>query len=586
MRGNDKPYHVVSGYPLPLGFNGKLAWVYRWFSGRPLNGHRYTDATGFRHGTTSLDVSGHATTYQLLPGYLRFLYARLPLMAIGPAVIVGYVWPWVGVTLAILTVIVATLATWRWHKRRAYRRDVIEPVAAGVSAVIRVKRVKGLGHRTVTIPRDIRDNPDSKITVKLPVEFIGNDADKLALVKIIAAKLNVDELTPSWSLHGATPFLTLAMPPKPPELVTWLEAIGDADGMSELSLMLGYGPRKKIETFDLNLDSPHALINGGSGSGKSVLLAWLAAQLLRRGYGVIVLDAKFVSHTWLRRIPGVYYASEGQELHEGLCWLGEELLRRARFVSSAPDMEAAAATLTPIMAILEEINGAYGRLKTYWKSIKGPNDPALSPALTALQDLANMGRELRCHVFLAGQSITAKTTGGPEGRESFGARMLARATANAWRMLAPQIKPAPVKRDKPGRWRIVIGDTVREYQVPLIDLKSEGHARALIDWSTGGRPVPDVAAMVAEWVAGGGGGGGEYEYVPSSEPPTPAGISLRAYADEVGLELATLTRWRERRSDFPSWVAVGARNTHLYDRDHLRQYVATRLREPAAADAD
>jgi hypothetical protein len=60
--------------------------------------------------------------------------------------------------------------------------------------------------------------------------------------------------------------------------------------------------------------------------------------------------------------------------------------------------------------------------------------------------------------------------------------------------------------------------------------------------------------------------------------------SLRQYADEAGLDLKTLTRWRERRNDFPSWVGVGARGVQLFDRDHLKDYVRTRLREPVGAD--
>jgi hypothetical protein len=69
-----------------------------------------------------------------------------------------------------------------------------------------------------------------------------------------------------------------------------------------------------------------------------------------------------------------------------------------------------------------------------------------------------------------------------------------------------------------------------------------------------------------------------------SEPVTPDGISLRQYADEAGLELATLTRWRERRSDFPVEVSLGANRTKLYDRDHLRDYVRSRLREPVSLE--
>jgi hypothetical protein len=31
-------------------------------------------------------------------------------------------------------------------------------------------------------------------------------------------------------------------------------------------------------------------------------------------------------------------------------------------------------------------------------------------------------------------------------------------------------------------------------------------------------------------------------------------------------------------------VAIGARGVHLYERDHLRDYVRERLREPVTAD--
>jgi hypothetical protein len=586
MRGNLAPYSTEGHYPLPLGFNGRWAYLWRWFSGRPMNGHRYTDATGFRYGTMALDVSGHATTFQLLPGYKRFLYARLPVMAL-PWLVLAWLMNPAATYLALGGL--ATLAAWevdKWRRVRRFRKDVIEPVSAGAAAVLKTKRAAGQGHTWVTVPPDFRDNPDAKVSVRLPLDFIGYEAERAALVATVSAKLNMDELTPAWSLHGAVPTVTFSVPPAPPKLVTFAEATADAEAMDEGSIMVGYGPRRKVEVFSLLLESPHAILNGGSGAGKSVLLAFMVAQFMRRGSGVLVLDAKFVSHMWLRRVPGVHYASEAEDMHLALCWLDEELLRRARFVSTAKDLKAAMASLVPLVVIMEEMTAARGRLDRYWKGIKGQGDPALSPALAALANVANMGRELRVHAFLAGQSLTAKTTGGPEGRESYGARMLARATSNAWRMLAPQIKPAPVKRGKPGAWHIVVGDVLRAFQVPFVDLKDETNPNAtaeLIEWATGGLPVPDVSAMIDGWEPEGWGGGGEAE-TPSSEPPTPAGISLRQYADEAGLDLKTLTRWRERRNDFPTWVALGARGVQLFERDHLKAYVAARLREPVGAD--
>lgn len=578
------PYHAES-YPLPLGFNGRLAGTYRWFSGRPLNGHRYTDSDGFHYGTMATDLSGRATAYQLLPGYKRFLYARFPIMVAPAAAVAFAVEPGQAsmATLGLATLAARELDTWR--RTRRFRREVIEPVAAGVAAIVKRKSPKGQGHTWVYVPPDFRDNEAARIKINLPPEWIGDEGDKARMVKLVASRLNLEELSPSWSWTNGNHTVEFSLPAKPPKIVTFEQGVDAMEGTTPDELVMGLGTRGKREVFSLALDSPHLLIAGGSGAGKSELLAYLVAQFMRRGYGVAVLDAKYTSHMWLRRVPGVLYASEPAELHEALIWLDSELTRRARFVSKGGDPD----TLVPLVAILEEMNSASNKLRGHWSSIKGTGDPQMSPALTALANVASMGREMRVHILMAGQSLTAKAVGGPEGRENFAGRTFARATAAQWKMLAPQIKPAPTKRQPPGHWHLVVGETVMAFQVPFMDLKEKKTAGAvarLIEWATSGKPIPDVVAMMASWDREelGGGGGGQDDYSPSSEPPTPAGISLRLYAEEAGLELTRLNRWRERRSDFPSFVAIGARGVHLYDRDHLRAYVRDRLREPVTAD--
>lgn len=581
MRGKIAPYRAISSYPLPLGFNGRWAVVYRWFSGRPMNGHRYTNATGFRYGTAALDPSRRASSYHLLPGALRFAYFRAPIMLVAPYVLSWLIWPLATYLTTIALGVVAVWRVQRWLARRTHRRHVIEPVAAVASAVLKEARVRGRGHAWVSVPEGFRDTPEAKVSIRLPDGWVAADGDRTALVKAVATRLAVDELVATWQLAGAKPSVQLAMPPAPPPFISLAMAMEDADKVEDTEVMVGYGPRGRVEVFSLAQESPHGLINGGSGAGKSVLLAFLVSQFMRRGYGVLVLDAKFVSHMWLRRVPGVHYASEAEEMHEALVWLDGELLRRARLVSSSADVDAAARRLVPLVAVLEEMNGATSRLRAYWKSIKGPDDPALSPALAALANIANMGRELRVHILMAGQSITARSTGGPEGRESFGGRFLARATGNAWRMLAPQIKPAPVKRRAPGRWHLVVGDLLKDFQVPFVDLKNERSVDAvaeLIEWATGGRPVPDVAAMIAGW--------GEEEVAevetPSSETSSPDVISLSGYAQEARVDLAWLRRQVERRPEAPAPAGRGERGAGLYDRAALDQFVTDRLKTAAA----
>lgn len=579
-----RPYHAEH-YALPFGFNGPLAAPYRWLSGRPMNGHRYSDATGFHYGTMATDVSGKTSSYHLLPGYKRFLYSRLPIM-VAPAAAVAFMVEPGQASMAGLGV--ATLAARevdKWRRVRRFRRTVIEPVAAGLAAITGQAMAKGQGHNVVHVPEDFRDNEDAKITVQLPSSWLATPGDKARMVDMVASRLNLTELSPSWSWTNGRHTVQFSVPSKPPPRVTFQQGLDVLDIVQDTELAMGLGTRGRPEVFSLVLESPHMLIAGGSGAGKSVFLAYLAGQFMRRGYGVVVLDSKFLSHMWLRRVPGVLYASEPEELHNALLWLEDEMFRRAR-ARALGDMTA----FEPLVVIMEEMAGATNRLRQYWGSIKITGDPQQSPAITAMTNLSSMGRELLMHVLMAGQSLTAKTVGGPENRENFAGRALARATAAQWRMLAPQIKPAPTKREKPGRWHLVVGDTLREFQAPFIDLKDEedpGATAALIEWATSGKERPDVPTLLATWLAeGGGGGGGQDVETPSSEPPTPAGISLRAFAEEQGLELSQLTRWRERRSDFPSWVGIGGRNTHLFDRDHLKDYVRTRLREPVGVDGE
>lgn len=478
-------------------------------------------------------------------------------------------WPlltWLSAVMAM-----ATLRSWRYVATWTFRRQVLAPTMSVLDPVVRKLSPSGQGITKLTIPRDFRDNADREIVVHLPMDWTPGKDDKARLGALLAERLSVDTLSAAWTLSGRKPRAVFGQPPKPPDKVTFADMVAAANVAKPDAVVMGQGTRGQVATFDLAIESPHMLMGAGSGAGKSELLAWMVGQFMRRGYGVLVLDAKFTSHMWLRCIPGVSYSAESEELHDGLLWLDGELLRRARFVSSGGDP----ASSIPLVVVAEEMNGATNRLRTYWKDELGGK--GMSPALTALANLSAMGRELRIHILMAGQSMTAKAAGGPESRESFGARALARATTNQWKMLAPQIKPAPVKRMAPGRWHLVVGDTLKEFQAPFVDIKGE-QAR-LIEWATGLAPVVDVPSMMSDDVTV------RNPRTPTSEAASSSpGISLRRYANERGVDFLSLMNWRVRRSDFPVEVGQGANNTKLYDQDHLNAFVAARLREPASPE--
>lgn len=84
---------------------------------------------------------------------------------------------------------------------------------------------------------------------------------------------------------------------------------------------------------------------------------------------------------------------------------------------------------------------AMKQLARYWERTRESGDPKVSPAIDALNEVLHMGRQVRMHVLLVAQSATARALGGPEVREQFATRILARYSMNAWRMLAPRSTP-------------------------------------------------------------------------------------------------------------------------------------------------
>jgi hypothetical protein len=104
------------------------------------------------------------------------------------------------------------------------------------------------------------------------------------------------------------------------------------------------------------------------------------------------------------------------------------------------------------------------RTARYRHEIREPGEPKTSPVIDALNENLFMGLQVRRQGLLVAHSATARAFGGPEVREQFATRVLARYSMNAWRMLAPEIRPAPKSTKHPGCAQVVIGGTARETQ--------------------------------------------------------------------------------------------------------------------------
>lgn len=210
----------------------------------------------------------------------------------------------------------------------------------------------------------------------------------------------------------------------------------------------------------LSLDSPHIACSAGSGAGKSVLAMLIAVQVLLKGGRVLIIDMKG-SHRWALGLPGVTYCMEPADMHPALIGVANLADRRNKEAIIHPeDWDPG----QRVFVIFEEMNATVGLLKSYWQKNREKGDPKFSPAIDAFRFLTYTGRSAKVNLFGVAQMLTANTTGGPESRESFGVRCLARYTTNAWKMLVPECA-MPRKSKVLGRWQVAIAGEATETQV-------------------------------------------------------------------------------------------------------------------------
>lgn len=346
--------------------------------------------------------------------------------------------------------------------------------------------------------------------------------------------------------------------PEPPDKVLYPSVEEIIKSASDSAPFLGYGPGNKYVAVKLDSESPHILISASPGAGKSVLLRLLAAQGLAKEGEVVICDIKRVSHSWAKGLPRVTYARSIDEIHDVLVALDAESERRYLII----DRDGEDADVGPrLFILLEEMNATIRRLERYWQKIKGPNDPKLSPAVEAIGNLLFMGRAAKEHVIAVAQMATARALGGPEARENFATRILARYSLNAWRMLVPEIWPAPKASRHSGRVQVAIAGEATETQIVFL---TEQEARELA--LTGGTES-EVAPRQTKPV--------------SEETATPI-VDLKTLGEAVKagwlpMKYEALKRARSRDIEFPKGV-TGIDKVNRYSQDELVRWFDNRER--------
>lgn len=398
---------------------------------------------------------------------------------------VGYaVWA-VGLTAALCA---AALILATATDRYLFHREWVVPLHKALCGELTIRELEAAGWsptdrfpgRHIRIARDwqyhqrrwwwwlTRDGDGIRISFPLELR-LGDRLDKIRDTAV--AVLGLRDVDHRWMVDGHRSQLRFTAA----RVVPTSAPFANSDIRTMIETMLGARPTAPVIALgrgdapiavDIDAESPHILISAGTIGGKSATVLNLTAQLLWADPAAIavVVDSKQHSQRGLAAIPGVAYAREPEEINNALVAVWDEVQSRNRTCRDVP-LGAPMPTFPRIILAVEEANVTVTALNGWWRSEHGARS-GQAPGVVALDNILCMGRAVRTHVILDGQSVTHRSTGGGAGAANIACRILAEYDANTWRRLAhgaDWVPPTSHKR-QPGWCVVVHGREVAEGQ--------------------------------------------------------------------------------------------------------------------------
>lgn len=447
----------------------ELAWLlWHWFTGGPLEPiHSYPGSGGRpRRAARRLGLAVARTALGV--GIVAAVYVGSG-APYGTGLRTVASWAAGGVAaMAVSSVLIAWVAVeWSMFRHYVYPTHWAVAGPAGWDLTMRWWQIL----RYLRIPRGLAAGGGTVTVACGPSFKIGTDAER-EVEKVVKAKLGLSDVSTGWKregIHRYCEFVRLApVPDKVPfKKVRELIEAESTDGKVLLGLTRGDDP----VWLDLDKKAPHILISAGTGSGKTVALTNVTAQLMWHGAEIVVLDFKLLSHIWLRDLAGVRYEDEIDGIHRAAMWLGDEVDRRKRAWKgiTLDDVEAGLSPTFPrLVVVCEEWSSTMDELRDHWKDIRTSGEPQRSPAVKALAKVLNMGRVLRMNVLMVAQRAEANAVGSGAMRENLPARILIdRYSKQTWDILAGGIEFRPGVSHA-GRAQLCLGATATEIQMTLV----------------------------------------------------------------------------------------------------------------------
>lgn len=444
--------------------------LWRLLIGRHYSGKNHTNATFWRdsntrtHGIPAYRVGRrhHRAGWKNMlrgTGYLCFTVLVL-------AGIVVQFW----LTIITISMVVSTLlSVWGYAKYKQLKtwyasKSVVNPLAQALRAFPDMSEAD--------MEKSIRFNPgwqDLKTgeigRVMLPASFHANAGEQDQMTSLIRRRLPkpVDveyrtDVTPQYARIMAAPSM--------PTLVPWVRAAPDMRLLGLHEVLLGYTADGDKRCWDMGSEEPMMFVSATSRRGKTTLIMSMAAQIIRKGGSVALIDPKEVGLTeFAQGQENVeLYADNGniELLWKGIRKFRDELDARVRAFSADKTLKFPRMTL-----FIDEVSVFNMRSNARWGEIKPPRAKSVPPIWADISTIIFMGAQFNVNCCVFGQRVDFATLGGLI--DGFGTRMLTGHNEQTYNRLIG-IKPW-MKPQKP-RGRFIyynVGDYPVWIQVPYGD---------------------------------------------------------------------------------------------------------------------
>jgi DNA segregation ATPase FtsK/SpoIIIE, S-DNA-T family len=166
--------------------------------------------------------------------------------------------------------------------------------------------------------------------------------------------------------------------------------------------------------------TPHAMLTGGTGTGKTSTAHALLGQITQYGWPVWVLDAKRVEFLDFRDWPNVQIVAGSIPQQVALIRRVWELMEfRYQLIE---DGRATVNDFEPLVVFLDEFAEFRSNLFEWYAQVKTKGDPSKPPTIAEAASLARKARTARIHLVLSTQRPDAEFLGG-EMRDNYGFRI-------------------------------------------------------------------------------------------------------------------------------------------------------------------